>query len=185
MEKTTSEFEKDKFEKRLAKLTGGVAIIKVGGESDLQVNETKERAIDAVAATKAATEEGIVAGGGVTFLTVREALKPEIMKTIGDEAKGMKIVYEALQRPIELLLSNAGIELKGVEIDLDGKTGFNVETGQTVNMFEAGIIDPAKVTRLALEKAASVAGMILTTDGTITEIPEDKKSPLENVPQMM
>lgn len=181
--KATSEFEKDKLNERLAKLTGGVAIIQIGGETDLQINETKERAIDAVSATKAATEEGIVAGGGVTYLKAREAIKPITAK--GDEALGMTIVYDALEQPMLKLLENGGLTLKGKEIDLDGETGFDVETGDQVNMFEKGIIDPAKVTRLALEKAASIAGMILTTEGIITEIPEDKQSPMERMQMPM
>lgn len=177
LKEISSDFEKEKLQERLAKLTGGAAIIEVGGESDLQINETKERVIDAVAATKAAVEEGIVAGGGVTYLIARNKIAFEENNN-DDIDKGMQLVYDALEKPIQKLLENAGIE-RGKELPVDGVTGYDVQTGEQVDMLRSGIIDPTKVTRLALEKAANIASLILTTEALITEIPEDKKSPLE------
>lgn len=185
LKEEVSEFEQEKLQQRLAKLTGGAAVIEVGGTTEIEIHDKKERVIDAVSATKAAVEEGIVAGGGVTYLKVREALNPLIEgMPLGDKTTGIGLIYDALEKPIHLLMENGAIP-KGQELPIDGKTGFNVETGKMVDMFEAGIIDPAKVTRQAIENAASVAAMILTTGSAITEIIEDKKSPLEQQPIVM
>ncbi len=167
VEATTADFDKEKRQERLAKLTGGVAIISVGATTEMAMKEKKERVIDAVAATKAALEEGIVAGGGSTYLNLK--LSSDLQD---DELKGFNLVCEALKEPFRLLLENAGITSSP-----ESKLGFGVDVmdGQFKDMVKAGIIDPTKVARCALENAVSVAGMVLTTETLITDI-EEKKS---------
>jgi chaperonin GroEL len=176
LEKTTSDFDKEKLEERLAKLAGGVAVIEVGAASETELKEVQERVKDAVAATKAAVEEGIVPGGGVTLLAAAEAI--ETGGLAGDELTGALIVKKALAAPTRLLAENAG-EDGGVVIDhihqQPAGVGYNVLTGQYVDMIKDGIIDPAKVTRVALQNAVSVAMMILTTEGLITDLPEKEE----------
>jgi chaperonin GroEL len=175
--KTTSDFDREKLQERLAKLAGGVAVINVGAATEIEMKEKKERVIDAVAATKAAIEEGVVPGGGVTLLRARKALlklKDSIVEE--DQKMGVEILYQALGEPTKWIVKNAGEDpgliLSKVE---EGKTpdfGFNVMTMQYGSMLEAGIIDPAKVTRSVVQNAASVGMMVLTTEALVTDLPE-------------
>jgi len=181
IERNTSEFDREKLEERLAKLAGGVAVIEVGAASETEMKEKQERVKDAVAATKAAVEEGIVPGGGVVLLTAAETISTNNLK--GEELTGAQIVKKALEAPTKLLAENAG-EDGGVviaNVKKKGKGfGFDVLSGKYVGMIKMGIIDPAKVARTALQNAVSVATMILTTEGLVTDIPEEK----ENTPAM-
>ena len=181
IEETTSEFDKEKLQERLAKLSGGVAVINVGAATEVEMKEKKERVTDAVSATKAALEEGIVAGGGVTLLQARKVLLDLKKKMELDEEKtGVDIVYKALAEPIRMIAKNAGVDsgwvLKEVEESKDPDYGFNALTLEFGSMFKQGIVDPAKVVRSALENASSVATMILTTEALITDIPEKKET---------
>ncbi|MCX6705883.1 MAG: chaperonin GroEL [Candidatus Woesebacteria bacterium] len=180
---TDSDFDKEKFEERLAKLAGGVAQINVGAATELELNEKKERVKDAVGATKAAIEEGIVPGGEVAFLRARKVIK-DIKGQNADEQIGVDIVYEALEEPIKWLVKNAGddelLVLKKILASKEIDFGYDVLTGKFGSMTKLGIIDPVKVTRSALQNAASVAGMVITTEGLVCELPEEKK----NMPQM-
>jgi len=183
IEKTTSDYDREKLQERLAKLTGGVAVVKVGGATETEVKERKDLVDDAFHATKAAAEEGVVAGGGVTYL---HAIKPvlEAAKKVAhdDEAVGHRIVAKALESPTRKIAENAGYD-GGVVVDeilTRGKNiGFDARTGEYVDMFEAGILDPAKVSRVALQNAASVAGLLLTTDVLVTEYKEEKHERIE------
>jgi chaperonin GroEL len=181
IDQSTSDFDKEKLQERLAKLTGGVAVINVGAATEIEMKEKKERVIDAVAATKAALEEGIVPGGGVTLLKARVVLEKYVNsdKLSEDEKTGISILYDALEEPIKKIVSNAGEDaqevLKKVEKSKEADFGFNVMTGEYGSMIKAGIIDPAKVTRSAVQNAVSVAMMVLTTEALITDIPEEKK----------
>jgi chaperonin GroEL len=181
IEETTSEFDKEKLQERLAKLAGGVAVINVGAATEVEMKEKKERVTDAVSATKAALEEGIVAGGGVALLQARKVLLDLKKKMELDEEKtGVDIVYKALAEPIRMIAKNAGVDsgwvLKKVEESKDPDYGFNALTLEFGSMFKQGIVDPAKVVRSALENASSVATMILTTEALITDIPEKKET---------
>jgi len=181
IEEITSEFDKEKLQERLAKLSGGVAVINVGAATEVEMKEKKERVTDAVSATKAALEEGIVAGGGVTLLQARKVLLDLKKKMELDEEKtGVDIVYKALAEPIRMIAKNAGVDsgwvLKEVEESKDPDYGFNALTLEFGSMFKQGIVDPAKVVRSALENASSVATMILTTEALITDIPEKKET---------
>jgi len=175
---TDSDFDREKFEERLAKLSGGVAQINVGAATEIELNEKKERVKDAVGATKAAVEEGIVPGGGVALLRARKALDKLVVGE-EDEKIGVEIVKEALEQPIRWLARNSGEDdgyvLKKIEAASDSDYGFNALTGEFGSMTKSGILDPLKVTRTALQNAASVAMMVLTTEGLITDIPEEKK----------
>jgi chaperonin GroEL len=177
IESTTSDFDREKLQERLAKLAGGVAQINVGAATEVELNELKERVKDAVGATKAAIEAGIVPGGGVTLLRAREVLKKVDVK--GDEQVGIDILYQALEQPIRWILKNAGADdtviVKKLSDSKDKNQGYDVMSEDYVDMLKAGIIDPAKVTRSAVQNAASVATMVLTTEGLVTEIPEPKK----------
>jgi chaperonin GroEL len=181
MEETTSEFDKEKLQERLAKLTGGVAVINVGAATEVEMKEKKERVNDAVAATKAALEEGIVAGGGVTLLQARRVLEALKKKMEFDEEKtGVDIVYKALAEPVRKIAENCGVDagwvLRKIEESKDKDFGFDAVTLEFGSMLKRGIVDPAKVVRSALENAASVATMILTTEALITDIPEKKEN---------
>jgi chaperonin GroEL len=175
-----SDFDKEKLEERLAKLSGGVAQINVGAATEIELNDKKERVKDAVGATKAAVEEGIVPGGETALLRAKVALKA-IKTDSPDEKIGVEIVSEALEEPIKWLAKNAGDDaetvLKKVLTSKDFDFGYNALTGEFGSMTKMGIIDPVKVTRSALQNAASVAMMVLTTEGLITDIPEEKKEP--------
>jgi chaperonin GroEL len=179
MDTTTSDFDKEKMQERLAKLSGGVAVINVGATTELEMKEKKERVIDAVAATKAALEEGIVPGGGVTLLRARAALTKLAKELkVKDEIIGVNILSEALTEPIKKIVENAGEDsaaiLAKVESSKEEDFGFNVMTMEYGSMIKAGIIDPAKVTRSAVQNAVSVAMMVLTTEALVTDIPEEK-----------
>ena len=173
IESTTSEFDKEKLQERLAKLSGGVAVIKVGAATETELKEMKLRIEDALNATRAAVEEGIVSGGGTAFVSVLDAVAD--LDLTGDEATGRNIVLRALEEPVRQIALNAGFE-GSIIIDRlknsEAGTGFNAATGEWVNMIEAGIIDPVKVTRSALQNAASVASLILTTEAVVANKPE-------------
>ncbi|HXK52408.1 chaperonin GroEL [Candidatus Nomurabacteria bacterium] len=177
---TTSDYDKEKLQERLAKLTGGVAVIKVGAASETELKEKKLRVEDAVNATKAAIEEGIVPGGGVTLLKIRKALLD--MKLEEDEEVGAKTLYNALEKPVRLIVSNAGVDAGRIIGEIErlatekknSNMGFNVMTMKYVDMIEEGITDPAKVTRSAIQNAVSVATMILTTECLVTDAPQEK-----------
>ena len=176
--KTTSDFDKEKLEERLAKLSGGVAVVSVGAATELELKEKKERVNDAVQATKAAIEEGFVVGGEVAL--VRAAKVLDDSKVEGDEAVGIKILQHALFQPLRSLAANAGADAGWVVREVEkseGNKGFNVLTGKFEDLIVAGVIDPVKVTRSALQNAASVAMMILTTEALVTDLPEKEKAP--------
>jgi chaperonin GroEL len=176
IDKTDSDWDREKLQERLAKLAGGVALIKVGAATEVELKEKKHRIEDAVSATKAAVEEGIVAGGGVALLRVEPTL--EKLDLSGDEATGAKIVKESLTDPARLIAENAGYEGAVVveRIRSEGEhRGFNAATGEYVDMFKTGIIDPAKVTRSALQNAASIAALVLTTESAVVEKPEEEE----------
>ena len=177
---TDSDFDKEKLQERLAKLTGGVAVINVGAATEVELNEKKERVIDAVGATKAAVEEGIVPGGETALLRARNVIKT--LKLTGDEKLGADIVFDALEEPIKWLAKNAGddekVVLKKVEGSKDSDFGYNALTGDFGSMTKMGIVDPVKVTRSALQNAASVAKTVLTTEGLVADIPEPKQAPM-------
>jgi chaperonin GroEL len=178
IEETTSEFDKEKLQERLAKLSGGVAVIKVGAATETEMKERKLRIEDALNATRAAVEEGIVSGGGTALVNVYEAVAS--LKAEGDEKTGINIVLRALEEPVRTIASNAGLEGSVVVERLKKEkagVGFNAATGEWVNMIDAGIIDPVKVTRSALQNAASVAAMFLTTEATVADKPEKEKAP--------
>lgn len=180
IKETDSDFDKEKFEERLAKLSGGVAQINVGAATEIELNDKKERVKDAVGATKAAVEEGIVPGGETALLRSQSVLKAVKVEK-GDEQIGVDIVSEALEEPIKWLAKNAGddelIVLKKVLASKDNDFGYNALTSEYGSMTKMGIIDPVKVTRSALQNAASVAMMVLTTEGLVTDIPEERKEP--------
>lgn len=182
VEDTTSEFDREKLQERLAKLSGGVAVINVGAATEVEMKEKKERVNDAVAATKAAIEEGIVPGGGVALLRARSVLE-KVKKELSydDEKTGVDILYRALSEPIRWIAQNAGADagwvLKKVEEAKEADYGFDALTMKFGPMLAAGIVDPAKVTRLALQNAVSIGSMVLTTEALITDIPEKKEAP--------
>ena len=175
IEKSTSDYDKEKLKERLAKLSGGVAVINIGAITETEMKEKKFRVEDTLAATRAALEEGIVSGGGLALIEASKVLDAEKENLTGDEKVGFQIIKRALEEPIRQIAENAGVD--GAVIADKAKAekkgvGYNAATGEWVDMMEAGIIDPAKVTRCALQNAASVAGMLLTTECAITDIPE-------------
>lgn len=175
IEKSDSEFDREKLQERLAKLAGGVAIIKVGAATETEQKEKQHRVEDALEATKAAVEEGIVAGGGVTLIRAIDSLKE--LKLKGDEATGVEIVKSALEEPVRQIAINAGKEGSVVVekvLNLKGSEGYNAETDEYEDLLKAGVVDPAKVTRLAVQNAASIASMILTTEAVVGDLPEKK-----------
>jgi chaperonin GroEL len=179
IEDTTSDYDREKLQERLAKLAGGVAVINVGAATETEMKEKKARVEDALHATRAAVEEGIVPGGGVAYIRAQKALDTLAAELEGDQKIGVNIIKRALEQPLRTLCENAGLEGSVVveHVKKEKKmTGFNVDTEQYVDMFEAGVIDPTKVARSALQNAASVASLLLTTEALITEIPEKKKS---------
>src|SRR5439155_82957 len=180
IEKTDSDYDREKLQERLAKLSGGVAVIKVGAATEVELKEKKHRIEDAVQTAKASVEEGIVPGGGVALLNAQVAL--DKLDLTGDEATGGAIVRKALEEPIKQIASNAGME-GGVVVEKvrsKGGNGFglNAATGEYGDMFKAGIVDAAKVTRSALQNAASIAGLFLTTEAIVAEKPEKEKMPM-------
>jgi len=189
IEETTSDYDREKLQERLAKLSGGVAVIKVGAGTETELKEKKHRVEDALSATRAAIEEGIVPGGGVTLLHAASAL--DNVKLSGDEATGVFILRRALEEPMRQIVANAGQDGSVIvsevrrhqQDDKNTKIGFNVISGEYVDMVANGIIDPAKVTRSAVENAVSIAGMILTTEALVTEIPEKEKAAAPPMPE--
>ena len=177
IESSTSDFDKEKLQERLAKLAGGVVVIKVGAATEVEMKEKKERVNDAVAATKAALEEGIVSGGGTTYLQARAGLtKLRETMTFGEEKIGVDVVYQALAEPIRMLAINSGMEPGRVMYQIEQKTdtdyGFDAVTLEFGSMFKKGIVDPAKVVRTAIQNAASIAAAILTTEALVADLPE-------------
>ena len=180
IEETTSDYDKEKLQERLAKLAGGVAVIRVGGSTEIEVKERKDRVDDALNATKAAVEEGIVPGGGTALLYSIKALK-DLTGVNEDETQGIAIVRRAIQYPIRIIVSNAGQEASIVVGKLNDQKsstfGYNAQTGEYVDFIQAGIVDPTKVVRVALQNAASVAGLLLTTEAMITDRPKKDAAP--------
>jgi chaperonin GroEL len=187
IEETTSDYDREKLQERLAKLAGGVAVIKVGAATEVEQKEKKHRIEDALSATKAAVEEGIVAGGGTVLLQAQKVLTDGLGLT-GDQATGVAIVRKSLEEPVRQIAANAGYEGSVIVEKIRGAAegrGWNALAGTEVDMVEAGIVDPAKVTRSALQNAASIAAMVLTTEAMVTEIPEKKEASPQMSPDMM
>ena len=186
IEETTSDYDKEKLQERLAKLVGGVAVIKVGAATETEMKEKKARVEDALNATKAAVEEGIVTGGGVAFIRTLPCL--DELKLEGDEQIGVDIIRKALEWPLRQIVENAGIEgaivLNKVRESKEAAFGFDASTEEYTDLIKAGIIDPTKVTRSALQNAASVAGLMITTEALITELPEKKEAAMPGAPGM-
>ena len=177
IEETTSDYDREKLQERLAKLAGGVALIKVGAATEAAMKEKKDRVDDALHATRAAVEEGIVPGGGVAYLRAQKAI--EALKLEGDEKVGAAIICRAIEAPLRKLVNNAGQEAALVIANVKkatGTNGYNVRSGEYCDLLKAGVVDPAKVTRSALQNAASIAGLLLTTDCMVTDLPEKKES---------
>jgi chaperonin GroEL len=185
IEETTSDYDKEKLQERLAKLAGGVAVIRVGGATEVEVKERKDRVDDALNATKAAVEEGIIPGGGTALLYATKALK-DVTGDNDDQTQGINIVRRAIQYPIRQIVTNAGQEASivvGKLVEQKSNTfGYNAQTGEYVDFIEAGIVDPAKVVRTALQNAASVAGLLITTEAMITDRPKKDAAPMPGGP---
>jgi chaperonin GroEL len=176
IEETTSDYDREKLQERLAKLAGGVAVINVGAATETEMKEKKARVEDALHATRAAVEEGIVAGGGVAFIRTQGAL--DSVKLEGDEGVGLEIVRRAVESPLRQLANNAGQEGALIVQEVKkrkGNEGYNVATGEYTDLVKAGVVDPTKVTRTALQNAASISGLLLTTEALVTELPEKEK----------
>ena len=184
VEETTSDYDREKLQERLAKLAGGVAVIKVGAATETAMKEKKARVEDALNATRAAVEEGIVPGGGVALLRASSSI--DGLKLEGDEKVGAMIVKRALEEPIRQIVENAGLEgsviVEKVKAEKVVTRGFDAESLEFVDMIQAGIIDPTKVERVALQNAASVASLLLTTEALITDLPEDKPAAAPPMP---
>ena len=187
IEDTTSDYDREKLQERLAKLAGGVAVIRVGGATEIDVKERKDRVEDAMHATRAAVEEGVLPGGGVALLysaNVLDGLKP----ANGDQKVGVDIVRRSLAMPVRQIVENAGVDASIIVGKLlergDPEWGFDAQTDEYVNMMKAGIIDPAKVVRIALQDAASVAGLLITTEAMIAEVPKKEEAPAHPMPEM-
>ncbi|HKP90692.1 MAG TPA: chaperonin GroEL, partial [Thermoleophilaceae bacterium] len=184
IENTDSDFDREKLQERLAKLSGGVAVVKVGAATETEMKEKKHRVEDALQATRAALEEGIVPGGGVALLRASEAVKVDALED-GDEQTGARIILRALQEPVRQLAENAGLEGSVVVNDVRNAAaghGLNADTGEIVDLVEAGVIDPAMVTRSALQNAASIAKNILTTEAIVAEMPEKEAAMAGGMP---
>lgn len=185
IEQSDSEFDKEKLQERLAKLAGGVGVIKVGAATETEMKEKKHRIEDAVAATKAAVEEGIVPGGGVALLRAREVLKNLVVE--GDEKVGVNILFRSLEEPIRQIAANAGKDGSVVAEEvkkLSGSMGYNADLDKYEDLIKAGIVDPTKVTRTALQNASSIAAMFLTTEAVVTDLPEKKDDHQHGAPDM-
>jgi chaperonin GroEL len=178
VDKTTSDYDREKLQERLAKLVGGVAVIKVGAATETEMKEKKARVEDAMHATRAAVEEGIVPGGGVALVRCVSAL--DALKVKGDEEIGVNIVRRALEEPLRQIVANSGEEgavvVGKIRESKDNNFGYNAQTGNYEDLIKAGVVDPTKVTRTALQNAASIASLMLTTEALVSEIPEDKKA---------
>jgi chaperonin GroEL len=179
IEETTSDYDKEKLQERLAKLAGGVAIIRVGGVTEIEVKERKDRVEDAMNATRAAVEEGIVAGGGVALLYAQKSLA-KLKPVNDDQRRGVDIVRFALQAPVRQIAENAGVDgsivVGKLQESTDTNYGFDAQKGEFTALIKAGILDPAKVVRIALQNAASVAGLLITTEAMVAERSEKKPS---------
>ena len=182
IEDTTSDYDREKLQERLANLAGGVAVIKVGAATEPELNERKSRTEDALASTRAAVEEGVIPGGGVSLLRAQATLDDLLGWVAGDVALGVRLVKGALEEPLNTIASNAGykgeVVVENVRHGQDDY-GFDADRGDYTNLVARGIIDPAKVTRSALQNAGSVAGMLLTTQAVITEIPKHEPLPAD------
>lgn len=187
IEESTSDFDKEKLQERLAKLAGGVAVIKVGAASETELKERKLRIEDALNSTRAAVEEGIVAGGGTALLNIYNKVKD--IDAVGDKSTGINIVLKSLEAPMRQIAENAGVEGSVIVEKLKNKApgiGYNAATGEWVNMIEEGIVDPTKVTRSALQHAASIASLFLTTEAVVANIPENENNQnIMSTPNMM
>jgi chaperonin GroEL len=178
IDEATSDYDKEKLQERVAKLAGGVAVIKVGAATEVEMKEKKARVEDALHATRAAVEEGIVAGGGVAFIRTKQALEGKLKGDNHDQDAGIKIVMKALEEPLRIIVDNSGAEPSVVlnkVLENKGNYGFNAQTEEFGDLVQQGVIDPTKVTRTALQNAASVAGLMLTTDAMVAELVEEKK----------
>jgi chaperonin GroEL len=178
IDEATSDYDKEKLQERVAKLAGGVAVIKVGAATEVEMKEKKARVEDALHATRAAVEEGIVPGGGVAFIRVKQALEGKVKADNHDQEAGVKIVMRALEEPLRIIVDNAGAEPSVVlnkVLENKGNHGFNAQTEEFGDLVQQGVIDPTKVTRTALQNASSVAGLMLTTDAMVAELVEEKK----------
>jgi chaperonin GroEL len=181
IEDTDSDWDREKLQERLAKLAGGVAVVKVGAATEVELKEKKHRIEDALSATRAAIDEGIVAGGGTALVRARVAVDKLAASLTGDEATGARIVSNSLESPLRLIAQNAGYEgaVKAREVaDAKGSFGLNAATGELVDLVKAGVIDPAKVTRSALQNAASIAALLLTTEAIVADKPEPAGAPM-------
>jgi chaperonin GroEL len=177
IEETTSDYDKEKLQERLAKLAGGVAVINVGAATETALKEKKARVEDALHATRAAVEEGIVPGGGVALIRAQKSLD-KLTDLVGDELIGVQIIRRAIEQPLRTLVENAGGEGSVVVNEVKnrkGNEGYNVATGEYVDLIKAGVVDPTKVTRTALQNAASISGLLLTTEAVVCELPEKEK----------
>jgi chaperonin GroEL len=177
IEKTTSDYDREKLQERLAKLAGGVAVIRVGAPSEAEMKSRKEALDDAISATKAAITEGVVPGGGLTLLRAIDAVEREEAKCDGDERTGLRMLKRALETPTRQIAENSGVDggvVVGQMRQGSGNFGFDAATGKYVDLVDAGIIDPTKVVRMGLENAVSVAGTLLLAEATMTEVPEEK-----------
>jgi chaperonin GroEL len=178
IEQTDSEYDKEKYQERLAKLSGGVAVVSVGADTEVEMKQKKARIEDALHATRAAVEEGILPGGGVALLRCREAVEKARNSARGDEKIGVDIVLRALDAPLRQIVDNCGLDGSVVAEEVREKSvniGYDANTGQYVDMFKAGIIDPVKVVRTALDNAASIAGLLLTTETLVTKFEKEDK----------
>lgn len=182
LEESTSDYESEKLQERLAKLAGGVAVIKVGAATEIEMKEKKLRIEDALSATKAAVEEGIVAGGGTALINAIPSVKALVDSLEGDERTGARIVLKALEEPVRQIAANAGLDGSVIVNTLltSGKVGYGFDAAaeEYKEMIESGIVDPTKVTRSALQNAASVASMVLTTESLVTDNPKENEAPM-------
>ena len=181
---TTSDYDREKLQERLAKLSGGVAVIKVGAATETEMKEKKDRVDDALSATRAAVEEGIVIGGGAAVIRAASKVSNHL---VGDEKIGAEIIIRAVKAPLKQIASNAGFDAGVVANEVEkaqANIGFNAATGEYVDMFEAGIVDPVKVSRVAMQNAVSVASLLLTTEAAVSDIKEDKKAAMPPMPDM-
>jgi chaperonin GroEL len=184
IEETTSDYDREKLQERLAKLAGGVAVIRVGASTETEMKELKARVEDAHHATRAAIEEGIVPGGGIALLRSQKAV--DTIKLEGDEKTGARIIRGALEEPLRMIAENAGVDgavAVSRVLEKEGSFGYDAETGEYCDLIQHGIVDPTKVVRVALQNAASLAGILLTTEAVVTELPEPKKKPAAPMPE--
>ena len=187
IEKTSSDYDREKLQERLAKLAGGVAVIKVGAATEVEMKEKKDLVDDALHATRAAVEEGIVPGGGVSLVRIADAIRDRVQTANHDQQMGVKLTLRAMEEPLRLIVSNAGVE-PSVVLDKvreqGGSYGYNAQTEEYGDMLEMGIIDPAKVTRSALQNAASIAGLMITTEVMIADLPQPRAAAAPGMPDM-